>query len=183
MIFKIKLNSYKKATTNLLLGSILALVAVYFLAIGKSVELVKENTAMASKLAQIESGVNDFKYLQKQLEGLQERMVSYTLDSIKDKEYVMNVVSQFCVAHQLTLKEFPKATIDSESDFELETILVVVQGSFVNLLKLAYHLEQHNKAGRLSAIKFEKIHDHKLQKDFLVAKLYIQHIKITTNDQ
>lgn len=183
MIFNKYIKSYKKATTNLLIGCLLVLVAVYFLAISKTVALFEDNNILSSKLEQTEIGSSDMNYLKSQLEGLQERMVSYTLDSIKDKEYVMNVVSHFCVSHQLTLREFPKAVIDSENDFDLETILVVVQGDFINLLKLAYHLEQHNKAGRLSAVKFEKVFDHKLQRDYLIAKLYIQHLKITTNDQ
>jgi hypothetical protein len=52
-----------------------------------------------------------------------------------------------------------------------------VQGSFANLLKLAYYFEQKLKTGRVSSIRYEAGMDFKTRKKTLTATIFLQNIR------
>jgi hypothetical protein len=174
--------SFKKKNQFLLIGSGLCLLLIWFFLISSNLEKSQKNEELKRKIKLAENAPEKIKSLEVSLEDLNGHLNYYLLDSLKDQEYILEVVSNFCQKNNVTLRELPKVTAMEEENFTVVTSMIVAEGDFHHLLKLVYEMEQHNKVGRLSSVGFKSYIDTKTKKLVLNLTIYLQNILIKDQD-
>lgn len=171
-------DKYKKWNKVLFLGSPVLLIILVFLVFSRTWDLFTENREIKSKIENAESAPEQIGMLNARLKGVKSRFESYSLDSLKNREYLLQVVSAFCKKNHLTLKEFPQIAVEKHENFELSTNIIVAEGYYKDLLKLLYELEQKVGLGRPASVNFEKKYDFKRKRHVLTMTIYLQTIDV-----
>jgi len=91
-------------------------------------------------------------------------------------ENLLNAVGNFCEKNRLTLSEFSEPFTGNDGGYQVETIILTIEGSFIPLLELIYMLETEFKGGKIASVDFYKKKNFKTGKDELFLKLYMQKI-------
>ena len=99
-------------------------------------------------------------------------------DTEVSREFIIAVVSEFCVKNKLKLKEVLPEELYVSNDLNISTEILSVKGYYHDLLKLLEYLEVHAHIGKITSVHFEKIKDKESRKVELVAKFYIQNIAL-----
>ncbi|HET6243894.1 MAG: hypothetical protein H0V01_04410 [Bacteroidetes bacterium] len=169
--------TYKKKNLVLISGIALFALIVYFLAIGKTVDLYFQCNELKEQLEFSNNASEQLNLLQKQMNEIDGVFESNSELNKNYQQGLLENISNYCNQTSVILREFPTQIILNERDFSVETNLVVVEGSFTNLLKLVYMLEQKNKTGKVSSLLFNSKKDYKTKQLTLTASIYIQNIK------
>ncbi|MDB5274739.1 MAG: hypothetical protein JWO58_3106 [Chitinophagaceae bacterium] len=175
--------TYQQKNKVLTIGYVVFLFLVYQLAISKCWELYSQNATLEEKLVTAKDSYQNKEELEKRQEKLNHHISSFFVDSLKHQEYLLETISTYCHQHQLLIKDIPPVTEYREDDFEVGTHRMVIEGSFIPLLKLVYLLEQKNKSGRVSSVCFSSKYDTKRKKEVLSLILYIQNIQVYANEK
>lgn len=76
------------------------------------------------------------------------------------------------------LRDFPEEGITTRGGYLIETNKILAEGDFGDLLRLVNHIEYNSNIGKISSVNFYVYKDHKIQKDILLAGIYIQNLSI-----
>jgi hypothetical protein len=174
--------TYKRKNQLLWIGTIVFLLFVYNTVLSKTIDLYVNHGKLSQNVKDGTIAPEKKKNLQAQMEFFNNSLNKYFSDSLKNREYILGLVSEFCNKHSLLLKEFPETTIDFEKDFEIETNVLVAEGNFIDLLKLVYYLEQEAKVARPASVNFEKKFDFRRKKDVLTVSIFLQNIRMNKNE-
>ncbi len=169
---------YKKWNQWIVFGIPLLLLVLVFGVFSRTWEMYEENRTIRSKIEKGEGAPEQIGLLNNRLHHIKARFNAYSLDSLKNREYLLLVVSSFCKKNNLILKEFPVIGVEEHRNIGLMTNTIVAEGDFKNLLKLLYELEQKVGVGRPSSVCFEKNYDFKRKKDVLQMTIYLQTISL-----
>lgn len=99
------------------------------------------------------------------------------------QENLLYELGYFCDSLKLILVDFSEPFKGMERSYEVETIILKIQGPFHPLLKLVHHLENSFAGGSLSSVHFELQKNYKKNIEELFLTLYVQKIKKTENEQ
>lgn len=101
----------------------------------------------------------------------------YTIESGAAGDSSLDLIARYCAKYSLKVIEFkPHSAGVFKDQIKLSTKSVVVQGSFIDCLKLVYELEQKSEVGRVASIFFKTIHDNKTDREYLTCIIYLQTI-------
>jgi len=153
---------------------LLTVIAVYQFAISKTIDLYFENKQLTSQLAKVLTADEEIVKLNTEVQYLKKQLSEYTVDSIKNKEFIFHALAQFCKNTHVQLREFPVESVSNKEDYIIETNKIVAEGQYGDLLKLLHFIEFQGKIGRVSSVSFYTVRDHKKQKDILLMNIYIQ---------
>ena len=153
---------------------IAVLIAVYQFGISKTVSLYFENQALEENLNKALTADEEILKLNKEVGYLKNQLSEYTVDSIKNKEFIFHALAEFCKNTHVQLREFPVESVSNKNDYIIETNKIVAEGQYEDLLKLLHYIEYKGKIGRVSSVSFYSVRDHKKQKDILLMNIYIQ---------
>jgi hypothetical protein len=176
----LNLNSltYKQKVRYLLIGAVLFLLIAYLTTIKNTIQLYRDNNRLESMIGKAENAPQGIAELRKTLEGLNLKLNNYLVDTTKEHEHTLEVVSEFCHKKRLVVRELPKRKISSENDFVIITSELRIEGSFISLLQLLYELEYTQKLGRLSSVSWKSYIDTKTKRTVLVMIVYLQNIAV-----
>jgi hypothetical protein len=172
------IESYKQKNKYLLIGGVIFAVIIYMLAIRPTIDAYQQKKVLEQKLVQAKSAPQRMAGLETRLAFINSKVSSYLIDSTRNQEDILHAVSTFCQKNNLTLNEFPVTTYEEQTDFTIETNVVVAEGSFSNLVRLVYELEHKNKVGKVNSVKFISSMDTKRKKNVLNLIIYLQNIRI-----
>lgn len=157
----------------------LTLLVVYEFAISNTIELYLENKAMEVQLQKVETADEEIVRLSKEVDYVKSQLLEYTIDSVKNKEFIFHALAEFCKDTHVQLREFPVENVSNKGDYIIETNKIVAEGQFGDLLKLLHYIEYKGKIGRVSSVGFTTVRDHKKQRDVLLMNIYIQTLGAT----
>lgn len=160
-------------------GSVLFALIIYFTTIKKTFDLYMQCNELEELLGQADNASQQMLQLEKQLQEIESVFGEKEERSNNYQQVLLEAISNYCSRNNVVLREFPTPAVFNEQDFSVETNLVVVEGSFNNLLNLVYLLEQKNKSGKIASIQFQTKKDFKTKQQALTASIYIQNIKKT----
>ncbi|MFL5731301.1 MAG: hypothetical protein ACJ75J_17565 [Cytophagaceae bacterium] len=155
---------------------------IYFSVISGNIEKYRRKNEMESRLRQAQNAPATIKKLEKELSRLNTHFQYYLADSVRNHEYILEVVSNFCHKNNVILKNLPKVISTQEKNFKVESSIVVAEGNYINLLKLLHELEQVSKIGRVSSVVFKSHLDSKTKRTMLTLTIYLQNIVIPPSD-
>jgi hypothetical protein len=175
--------TYKKKCQYLLGGALLLLLIAYMAAFSKTIQLFIYNNALEAKVEKATKAPEQLRALESAQAAIDDQLSYYIIDTLKNHETTLEIVSEFCFRNRLILKELPRKEVMEEEDFTIETSILSVEGNYRDLLRLVYELEQKHKIGRLSSVSFRLMKDNQLKKNILVLTVYIQNIRINNIEQ
>ena len=149
-------------------------VAVYQFALSHTIALYFENQELTSRLTKVLTADEEIVKLNTEVRFLKKQLSEYTVDSIKNKEFIFHALAEFCKNTHVQLREFPVESVSNKEDYIIETNKIVAEGQYGDLLKLLHFIEFQGKIGRVSSVSFYTVRDHKKQKDILLMNIYIQ---------
>lgn len=133
---------------------------------------------LEQKVAKAKSSPQQISAMENRLVFINSKVNTYIVDSTKGHEHILDAVSTFCQKNNLILREFPKASYEEQKDITMESNVIVAEGSFINLLKLVYELENKNKVGKVASVSFNSSMDNKRKQLVLNVTLYLQNIRV-----
>jgi len=174
--------TYKKKLKVLWIGATVFLLFLYNFVLSRTIDEYVLNQELKKKIEEGQKAPERKSLLEEKAVRFDNSLNKYFSDSIKNREYLLAVVSQFCQKNKLLLQDFPNSYLSSEKDFDIETNVVVAEGNFLNLLRLVYELEQKIKIARPASVCFEKKFDNKRKREVLTVSIYLQNIRMNKNE-
>lgn len=177
--------TYKQKNIGLGCLAVLFALVAYLGAVKNTVALYSSCNDLENKLAQIEDAPRQLAYIEKQLKEFE--LIFGKADTLEKEyqPYILETVSNYCNANNIILKEFPKPFVFTEQDFNIETNKITVEGDFIELLNLAYLVEQKKKLGKISSLHFQTFTRNKenTKQTYLSSTIYLQHIISQKNEK
>ena len=171
--------SYKNRNKVIIAGFPVILVLLWFLVFQQTYGLYASNEDLKEKIVRAKHAPENLKSLKNKLLFIDRKIETYLSDSVKNRENILHLVSNFCGKENIILKDFPQGTISAESEIEIETNKIITEGNFRNQLLLLHNLEYVNRTGRPASVQFLKTFDNKRKQEILNMTIYLQNIRIT----
>ncbi|ABG60433.1 hypothetical protein [Cytophaga hutchinsonii] len=165
-------NIFEKYLPHLIV--VVTLIAVYQFGISKTINLYNENQELEQRLNKALTADEEILKLNSEVRYLKKQLSEYTIDSVKNKEFIFHALAEFCKSTHVQLREFPVESVANKENYIIETNKIVAEGQYGDLLKLLHFIEFKGKIGRVSSVSFYTLRDHKKQKDILLMNIYIQ---------
>jgi hypothetical protein len=173
-------NSYiisaKKKFQGLLILLLLFTVVVYYYGMRPTLEMKASRDRAIYNIALSTRAPEKIQKLKAQLTSYDQKMNQYMEDTLSGGEPLLHLLSDYCNANRIELYKVEPVQNYTKSNYGIETIPVITRGGFKSMLGLAYHLEQVERKGRLVSVSFVKVNDHKIKKEVLELKLFLQTI-------
>ena len=156
--------SYRQQNFALLGTVFLVLILAYKANISTSIQRYQQYKNAKTKLESAQTASREIAQYTSLLRGMQR-----TGQQPYNREYLLEQITGFCREHNLLIKTFPNALKVTENNYPVITNELEIEGSFKDLTALAYRIEQEQKLGSLSALKFFLVKDRVRQKNNLHA--------------
>jgi len=147
--------TYRQKLKWLGAGAVILVLICYQFSFSKTIKeykTYKQYKSVSSNTLNDEAELNLLQSKNRMLDGILNKFLLDTLDETKS---LLAVAGNFCNANNLQLKEYkPFPAIQADS---IRTVVrsITVQGSFINCLRLLYHLETQSDIGRISSVNFK----------------------------
>jgi len=173
--------TYNQKNKILLVALILFCVFAYFFSIEKTINLKREVNEQAVRLTSLNNYPQELSKNVKQLNQLNSRVKQYVRDKDFNQDEILESLSLFCRKNKMVIRSFPKSTLQEKDDFYIETHHFVVEGNYINLVKLLYQIEKKESLGRVASVKFSSKMDRKSKRNRLSMSIYLQNIRNEIN--
>lgn len=162
----------------LLSGFITVLWIAYELAFAPTFVLMQKANTLKQQEKVYKNTIASISELQLQNNYYNELLTSFKISSdISLQSNLLEIVNNFSIDHKLTIISFEEPHLYTENNNHLNTYGFKIRGSYKNILKLIYNLEQKYKFGKVSSVSFEKKKNYKTYKYFLDCEIFMQKIK------
>lgn len=159
----------------ILTGIGLLTVVAYFLSIRNTVELRRDLSKKQKQLANISDAPQTIAQLESQLEQIDAQLQG----SAYDRNALFATISKFCEENELRLIEFSEDQRWEEGQITYINTPLRVAGSYQNILRLMYLLEQQERLGYLSHSKMSMERKNRRRRtEELQAEIHIQFLEI-----
>ena len=174
--------SNRKGFLYLVASGIILLVLVYAIAISPTVEIIKDLRALESKNELIRTAPETIAATEMELASLNEIIGAGNTDGSGFQNTLLNRISNYCAKNDLLLREFPPVITWQKGDYGFITANLIIEASFIPLLKLLYDLETSDTPGKIISVSFNTNEDRKTKLTRLSMSVYIQTIKPDNHD-
>lgn len=158
------------------IGIVLVVYVIYQFGLSNTLQEYRSYKEAEERLEKAKTASDKIHHLNAEMNSIQEQLSQYTIDSLKNKEYIFNTLAEFCKNTKVKLREFPQEGSYIKGNYVIETNKIVAEGQYKDLLKLLHHIEFKEKIGRISSVSFYTYKDHQKQKNILLMNMYIQTI-------
>lgn len=164
--------------------NILLLIVIFIMAYACYIFAFKPTIAMKSSYHQLDLEQQRFKDIPTQLVLLKKKDLYF--DSILNKMNLQHTSIENNLLHALHVEakkndlkvmDFNSPHVYINDQQELNTFIFTLEGSFQDILKSIYHLEQQGNFGKVAHVNFEKKKNFRTRKTFLNATIFIQRYK------
>lgn len=163
-------------------GFVVFLLISHNLAFKKTFRLKKQCKEIEARLEQSKNAPQQIAIIKSKLEEIDRKVGGKSIDQINLEELIIEHISSFSKRNNLVLKEYPGIHNYNQQDYTTETCKLIVEGSFIKLLKLAYGIEQNFSYGKVSSLNFYTEKNYKTKKVELLLEIYVQNIKVNKDE-
>lgn len=147
---------------------------VYSFAISNTIETCHECAVLKQQLDSASDAPVRLAHLKAEFRQL-ETITDNSDTSTTLHERLLSIVTNYCQENDIVLRDFASPICFSQQEWLVETHPIIVEGTYIALLKLVYKLEQA-KIGKLVSVDFRSKRDTKTQSLSLTATIYVQNI-------
>jgi methyl coenzyme M reductase alpha subunit len=171
---KLKQLSWKQKNKLLLVSGLILLWIVYSFAIRLTIDARHQCIVLEQQLDSAADAPARLIHLKKEFRRLEN--ITNTNDTSNTlHERLLSIVTNYCQQNNITLRDFASPVIYHQQEWLVETHPIIVEGAYIDLLKLVHKLEQE-KTGKLVSVDFHSKRDNKTQALSLTATIYVQNI-------
>jgi alpha-N-acetylglucosamine transferase len=173
------MNISGKIKKKLLYASLIILLIIivsYQFSFKKTIILYNEYNLMQEEKSRSQNLPQKITKLQNELDNISGTIESSNNGSNNKRNQIINRVSNYCDSNSIIISELTPSIIREENTFTIETNIIKIEGSFINLLKLLNVLEQEKSLGKVISVKFATYLNRKTRKKKLFSEIYIQNI-------
>lgn len=163
-------------------GGFFFLILIYNLSISDTLVLRTENNSMELQIETNQDAPEQIQFLKQKIGKLEQLIGSEISKDIDIHQLLLEMVTGYCQKNNIILKEFPQPFETEKNGYLTKTAKVVVEGDFVYLLKLVYHIEKNYKVGKVVSVDFKAEKELKTKIRKLQSTIYIQNIKAVTHE-
>ncbi len=176
------INSYKRKLILLVFGSLMLILMIYGLAIKKTMILRSEYKDLANQLSTVTNAPVQIENLKQKLVSIDGIIGANINDNYVLKEQILNHCGEYCNKNNLVIKDFPEIHSFSHENYQIETSKIVIQGEFIDVLKLIYMFENQYKIARVVSVNFHTEKNIRTKQKFLETDIYFQNVNILNNE-
>lgn len=143
------LSSWQQHLIALFTGAILMLLIAFQLPVQRSWSIYNEYSVGRKQIVQAAAAPIEVTRYQQQLKQ-QGPIANHTYD----RELLLEKVTEFCREKELLVTGFPEAQQIEENGQAIVTNQIEVQGAYKSMVELLYLLEQDQKLGVISSVRF-----------------------------
>lgn len=147
-------------------------LVVYYFSIHPTIEAYQFYNSQQKSMEQAAQAPAQIQQYQAQLASTENSIAQMNYD----RAYLFEIVNTFCQAHHLKLSNFHPEQRQVQHQYVLITSPIMVQGNYVDMVALAYHLEYEMKLGHIASSHFQTIKDRKNRKTYLEGTFYLQNV-------
>jgi len=152
---------------------VLLLFAAWHFAIKKTTDLMVQNKELTTSIAQAENAPLRIQQLRQQTSAFNAKYGNHA----NQQEDLLKEISTWVSQHNLRLASFEQVKVERENGFENSLLPFEVEGSFSDILKLIYYIEQDAKLGRISHTTYQTHEDRRTKRKSLRATIYLHQVK------
>lgn len=167
---------YRQKIKVLGVAAVLLLIICYKFSISRTVaeyRLYRENRQSTMQLSATGPSTQSLEDKEKNLSGLLDQFV---LDTLNNSKNLLSIVGNYCNNHKLILKEYLPYAGSPADSFPVLTRHVVIEGAYVDCLRLVYELETRYRSGKVSSVLFKSFTDVNTDKTHLYCTIFIQNL-------
>jgi hypothetical protein len=170
--------SYRVRNKVILIVSILLMFFLWHFLFKNTANLVNKTWLLEDKIEEGAEAKDKIQNVENEIGNINNLLQGYIIDSVRNREYILYFISNYCAGNNLLINEFPIVSSDQEGDLFIETNRIIIEGGFKNLLKLLHEIEFKNGVSRPSSVSFVKKHDIKRKKEILTMEIFLQNIRV-----
>lgn len=173
--------SYKTKNRYLVISAILLLIIAWRAAITPAFLLYRSNQELKTQLEAIQNAPAELTALESKATAFRALITNFSASPEEDNQ-LFEMVSTRCMQNQVILREIPAGSFFENEQFIMQTNTVMVEGSFVNLVKFIHALETTHQPGRLSSVNFKLYKKNKEDAAKLRLTIWLQNIKLKDHE-
>ena len=149
------------------------LIFIWFFAVKKTMEQGSQLKEMRIKLESLQQAPVKLASMENRLSQIR-AVIGNSSENLGSDE-IFNTISKYVVGKQnLTIVNFPLNTVFENSNYEVHTYAIKMQGKYLELLKMLNHFEQNKNIGKIVSVDFKVEKNLKTKKKYLVMLMYVQ---------
>lgn len=147
-------------------------VFAYLFSIKNTVDIYGDNKKKEVELMRLQSAPQQIAALESQLSNFENAINKHSYN----REEIFESINTFCSSNNLKLSYFHPEQRENSNEIKIITNKIEVEGSYKNIVKLAYEIERIQELGHLSSLNFEKKKERRSKREYLTGILYLRHI-------
>jgi hypothetical protein len=111
------------------------------------------------------------------IEKYKTQLASFNANAITSysQENLLELLSTFCLEHNLLIKGFPEPNQYEESTYDIIVNQIEVEGQFTDIVQLIYDLEYVHKIGSIVSLKYQSAYNRQAKKTIPYGKNYFKY--------
>jgi hypothetical protein len=174
--------TYKQKLRILAGVTVLSLVICYKWAITNTFAEYKTFANSIAETSKLAEGTFSMEELTSRTKRINDLLNRYELDTSEDSKNLLAVASNYCADSTLKLREYKPFNASIVDSIRVITRVIVVEGNFIESLKLLHELESSGQIGRVAAADFKSYIDPADKKLRLGCTIYIQNLISSKNE-
>ncbi|WP_394748212.1 hypothetical protein [Spongiimicrobium salis] len=167
----------KTKKNSLIFVIVLVFFACYQFAISNTLDLRKEYIALSKEETRFKDIPKQLSILSGKQQHYDSLLTKMNLGNTSMENNLIKAINTTAQTNSLKVIDFNRPHIYEDKGGALHTFDFTLEGSFTQILKGVYHLEQEGNFGEIVHLNFEKKRNYNTRKDFLNATFFLQHIK------
>lgn len=173
---KWSLLTYNQKIKLLSLAAVIFMLICYQYAFKKTWYTYTEYRENSVNAEQSGNFIHLFPGLQQQEKKMAGLINNHTADTVNSPKETLAFITSFCKLNRLKLTEYLPMQLTENSNFNIATRQISVEGNYTLLLKLLFELENRQLYGRLCSANFKSTEDPYSHKIILTCTLYLQNL-------
>ncbi len=164
----------KRKNIALVLGFVVVLFICYEMAFSKTKDYRDQAVSLEKELVLFNNTPQQLSMLKQKQVYFDSILSKYQLDGSSIQNNLLKKINEFSNVNNLKVVRFLEPHIQQQNELLVKTYDFLVEGSFNDINKLIYQLEQKTKFGEVINLHFEKKKNHKNNTYFLQARVLLK---------
>lgn len=148
----------------------------YRFAIGPTLAVYGQYAALTADIAQQNDQQLNPVALKAKSAYYERQMLGYRSDTTQRQDHLLSVVAPLCQQHRVKLLSLPPAKKEVVESYSLATRVILLEGGFLDLLRLLHTMERSPSVGRVVSVQYLAVEDPSGAVSALRAQVHLQQL-------
>ncbi len=174
--------SYKKKNQMLIAIIVIATLVIYKLSLNRTIQKYNEFKMIKNKISNVSSVPKEIELIEGRITKINRFFGNNADSTINKRDLLIDYTSNYCEKHPISIRLIDEPLYEYRDNIFIETNQLILEGSFISMVKYLDQLELYQDIGEISSIKFYKEKNRRTKQEKLLLKIFIQNI-ISQNDE